>query len=120
MLTVKVCLCCTVRCDGTPTHSIISAVWYWIHKIHRNHGKVQIFKYKWNKLQIISINIYSIRKHCNQWLVLLQRVMNAIDILYLTGVNARGDEVFLYTINSFNMYLQTRERKRDGDTYLCK
>lgn len=66
------------------------------------------------KIQIVHINICSIRKHFNQLKVLLHKTLNHLDVLCLTEINIRQDQVAMYTIDGFNMFSQTREKKRGG------
>lgn len=65
-------------------------------------------------LQIIHINVCSLRKYFNQLLVLLQPCIDAIDIIILTEINITEEYVSIYNIPNFTKHAYTRTNKRGG------
>lgn len=66
------------------------------------------------KLQIIHLNIRSLRKNFNQLQQLLNNSLNNLDVLILTEINIKSHEVPLYNIQGFNSYANTREKCKGG------
>lgn len=67
-----------------------------------------------SRLHIIHINICSLRKHFNELLVLLEDCINSLDVICLTEINIKQEELYRYHINGFNMYAWTRHVRRGG------
>lgn len=67
-----------------------------------------------NGLTILHLNISSLRKHFNELLVLLFQSVCEIDILILTEINIKEEEICLYAIPGYDSYAYTRETCRGG------
>lgn len=69
---------------------------------------------KTNKFNILHLNIRSLRKHFNQLLVLINQSKSQIDVIVLSEVNIKEDEVSCYNVNGYSTYSKTRESTRGG------
>jgi hypothetical protein len=65
-------------------------------------------------LQIIYLNIRSLRKNYSELLVLLKGVENTLDIIILSEINIKHQELTLYKIEGYEMFAYTREIRRGG------
>lgn len=63
-------------------------------------------------LQVIHVNICSMRKHFNELLAFLDGCLSSLDIIVITEINPKHAEICLYNI--FNTFYVTRENKRGG------
>ncbi|CAH2092606.1 unnamed protein product [Euphydryas editha] len=69
---------------------------------------------KQNEIDIVHLNIRSLRKQFNELLVLLNNCEGKIDIIILSEINIKKDEVAHYSITGYTMYANTREEQRGG------
>jgi hypothetical protein len=65
-------------------------------------------------LHIIHINIRSLRKNFNELQLLLSGCIDRIDIIALTEVNIREQELPLYKLENYDTHVMTRETSRGG------
>lgn len=66
------------------------------------------------ELQIVHLNIRSLRKNFHQLLVLLKDCAYSIDIIILSEINIKQDELSMYNIQGYEMHANTRKRRRGG------
>lgn len=71
-----------------------------------------------NKLQIIHINVCSLRKHFNEFLVMLNDFLPKLHIICLTEINITKEELYRYEIPQYSMFAWTREGRRGGGIIL--
>lgn len=69
-------------------------------------------------LQIIHINVCSLRLHFSGLLVLLNTCLQCLDVVCLTEINIKDHETHRYQINGYNMYSWTRNNRRGGGILL--
>ncbi|KAG7299269.1 hypothetical protein JYU34_017830 [Plutella xylostella] len=67
-----------------------------------------------NSLNIIHINIRSMRKNFNAFLILISQCQKKLDLIILTEINIKKEELPMYRMDDFDMYSNTREIKRGG------
>lgn len=67
-----------------------------------------------NKLNIIHMNICSLRKHFNEFIVLIKDCLPKLELICLTEINIKEEEVFNYEINGYCSYYLTRPERRGG------
>lgn len=65
-----------------------------------------------NKLNIIHMNICSLRLHFDEFLVLTKKCR--LDVICLTEINIQKEETCNYEIDGYYSYWVTREKKRGG------
>lgn len=67
-----------------------------------------------NQIHILHLNIRSLRKHFNEFTVLLDQNRNAIDIIILTEINIKSEEISFYAIKGYDICDNTRKTQRGG------
>ena len=67
-----------------------------------------------SSLNIIHLNIRSIRKNWNQLEVFLEEILHCTDIVVLTEVNIKDEEANLYALHGFTVYSKLRKHKSGG------
>lgn len=65
-------------------------------------------------LRVLHLNIRSLRKHFNELLVFLKGYTEFINVLVLSEVNIKAEEVSMYQIEGYNLFAKTREKTRGG------
>lgn len=71
-----------------------------------------------SQLHIIHWNVCSLRKHFNELLVFLEECIDNLDVICLTEINIKREEMYRYQVKGFNMYIWTREERRGGGILL--
>ncbi|KAH9631137.1 hypothetical protein HF086_001072 [Spodoptera exigua] len=64
-------------------------------------------------LRVLHLNIRSLRKHFDELIVFLEGYTH-INVLVLSEINIKAEEVAMYHIEGYNMFAKTRERTRGG------
>lgn len=71
-------------------------------------------KNKNKEIDIVHLNIRSLRKQFAELLVMLNQCDEKIDLLILSEVNVKQEELSFYSIPGYNMHSNTREESRGG------
>lgn len=69
---------------------------------------------KQHEIDIVHLNIRSLRKNFGELLVLINNCLGKLDVIILSEINIKRDELSFYAINGYNLYANTRENKRGG------
>lgn len=70
------------------------------------------------QLQIVHINVCSLRKHFEELIAVLKECLHNLDVICLTEINIKKDEIYKYRLEGFNVYTWTREERRGGGILL--
>lgn len=85
---------------------------------YKNYEEIQewqeYIKSTEKSINFIHLNICSLRKHFNELSLLLNGCLHNLDVICLTEINIRGNELYNYEIKGFNHYYYTREERRGG------
>lgn len=86
--------------------------------MYKRFNDIKIFtehlqKYK-KHTSIFHLNIRSLRKNFNELMVLLEENRYTIDIIILSEVNIKNEEMSFYQIPGYNAVIRTRETMRGG------
>lgn len=63
---------------------------------------------------MVHLNIRSLRKYFNEFLTLLKTCEEKIDLIILSEVNIKREELALYAISGYNIHANLRETKKGG------
>uniref|UniRef100_A0A8D8YSJ2 Uncharacterized protein n=1 Tax=Cacopsylla melanoneura TaxID=428564 RepID=A0A8D8YSJ2_9HEMI len=78
-------------------------------------SKIECKTIKNNDLIIIHINIKSLsNKNFNMLKVYLEKIIKKIDIIVLTEINCKNEEMQYYGLENFNMTYKCREKRKGG------
>lgn len=73
------------------------------------------------ELQIVHLNIRSLRKNFTELMVTLHTCKNVLDVIVLSEINVKQDELRFYEIDGYDMHSYTRETRRGGGLLVyCK
>ena len=75
-------------------------------------------KHKWNNneilLQILSLNIRSLRKNWDTFLVILEESDTCWDLILISEINIKNNETMFYNLNDYTAVWKTREETKRG------
>lgn len=66
------------------------------------------------QLKIVHLNIRSLRKHFNEFLVLTKQCEVMIDIIILSEINIKTEEATMYKIDGYKMFCNARQKNKGG------
>lgn len=77
------------------------------------HSLQESLKYN-SELCIVHLNIRSLHKGFDQFIILLKDILCHIDVIILTEINTQENHLYQYHIKGFNMSSNTRVKKKGG------
>lgn len=69
---------------------------------------------KHKEIDIVHLNIRSLRKNFAEFMLMVNNCLGKLDVIILSEVNIKREELSFYTIDGYNLHAETRENQRGG------